>query len=306
MKRNGSAIQSQAKAGTAEPVLPVVLRSSDQLGWGEIGAELCRFPAGIDSFRPAPPAGLAVSLIMHGAVDFEQRAAHSAWQTYALSSGTMSLHDAEPLEFRWQRRSAERVDVLKLCLSTELVGGVLADVTKRDASTIAFRRLLGGYDPLLMQLGLVLQQELEQPTPTGALYAQSAAQLLAVHLVRHYSSLGTPVPEPSAGLTQRQLAQIQDYVQTNLAQPLKLADLARHLSLSPYYFVRLFRRATGESPHQHVLRHRLERAQWLLKETDVPIAQVAAECGLGSQTHLTTLFTRRLGVTPRAYRRCAR
>lgn len=302
----GSVPSSPATIGCAESELPVLLRSSARLDWGDMGAELCLFPAQIDSFCPAPPPGLVVSLLMHGVVDFEQRPMYGAWQASMLPSGTMSLHDAEPLEFRWRRRSPERVDVLRLCLGSELMVGAIADVTERDPSSVAFRQQLGVHDPLLMQLALLLRQELEQPTPSGALYAQAAARLLAIHLVRRYSSLNPPVRQASAGLTQLQLNRIQDYVQTNLGQPLKLADLARRVSLSAYHFARLFRRATGESPHQYVLRQRLERAQWLLKETDIPIAQVAVESGLVSQTHLTTLFTRRLGVTPRAYRRQVR
>lgn len=63
-----------------------------------------------------------------------------------------------------------------------------------------------------------------------------------------------------------------------------------------------FRQTTGESPHQFVLRQRIQRAQCLLKERDMPLAHVALESGFANQSHLTQAFKRHLGLTPRAYR----
>jgi AraC family transcriptional regulator len=76
-----------------------------------------------------------------------------------------------------------------------------------------------------------------------------------------------------------------------------------NVDLSPYYFARMFRRATGESPHQCVLRQRLERAQWLLQTTTLPIVDIALQCGFANQSYLTTVFKRRFGLTPQRYRR---
>lgn len=56
-------------------------------------------------------------------------------------------------------------------------------------------------DPVLTQIGLALWRELEQPSAAGKLYAQSAAQMLAVHLLRHYLSVGRAFKDPSQGLT---------------------------------------------------------------------------------------------------------
>ncbi|WP_345711050.1 helix-turn-helix transcriptional regulator, partial [Kineococcus glutinatus] len=72
--------------------------------------------------------------------------------------------------------------------------------------------------------------------------------------------------------------------------------------VSPFHFARLFRVATGCSPHQHVLRRRVERARELVVGTAVPLAQVAARCGFADQSHLTRALRRELGVTPAALR----
>ncbi|GCE27664.1 hypothetical protein KDA_31480 [Dictyobacter alpinus] len=70
----------------------------------------------------------------------------------------------------------------------------------------------------------------------------------------------------------------------------------------PCTFTRLFHQTTGESPHQFVLRQRIEHAQRLLKESDLPLISIALESGFASQSHLTQVFKRYLGLTPRIYR----
>ncbi len=88
----------------------------------------------------------------------------------------------------------------------------------------------------------------------------------------------------------------------HLSQDLSLDVLAQQVGFSPYHFARLFRQTMGESPHQFVLRQRIQRAQHLLKEADVPLAHIALECGFANQSHLSLVFKRHLGLTPRAYR----
>jgi methylphosphotriester-DNA--protein-cysteine methyltransferase len=75
---------------------------------------------------------------------------------------------------------------------------------------------------------------------------------------------------------------------------------------STYYFARLFRQATGETPHRFLLRLRIERAQELLATHVVSLTQIATDVGFADQSHFTRVFKQFVGVTPRAYRReCA-
>jgi AraC family transcriptional regulator len=126
--------------------------------------------------------------------------------------------------------------------------------------------------------------------------------MLSIHLLRYYTSVEGGIKEPSQGLTHQQMKRVIDFVHEHLSQNLSLEALAQQAGFSPYYFARLFRQTTGESPHQFVLRQRIEQAQRLLKERDVPLAHVALESGFANQSHLTQAFKRHLGLTPRAYR----
>src|SRR5207249_3454628 len=130
----------------------------------------------------------------------------------------------------------------------------------------------------------------------------TAAQMLAVHLLRHYTSAAGHIWTPAAGLTRRQVRQLTDYIRAHLSEDLSLDALAQQAGFSPYHFARVFRRTMGESPHHYVLRQRLEKAQRLLNEP-VPLAHVALESGFANQSHFTRTFKRHLGLTPGAYRR---
>jgi transcriptional regulator GlxA family with amidase domain len=104
------------------------------------------------------------------------------------------------------------------------------------------------------------------------------------------------------GLARQKLRAAIAFITTNLGTPLRLDDIASAAGVSPFHFARLFRRSTGVSPHRYVTIARIERAKWLLRATPLSIAQVAFECGFASQSYLTTVFRRHVGVTPRTFR----
>jgi AraC family transcriptional regulator len=187
-------------------------------------------------------------------------------------------------------------------LSKDLLTRTAEEVAGCDPARVLLVARSGFQDPLLRQIGLALWRELEQPAPAGKLYAQGAAQVLTVHLLRHYSSLAGALGEPSHRLTTQQLNRVRDFIHAHLSQDLALATLAQQAGFSPYHFARLFRQTTGESPHEFVMRLRIEQAQRLLAQRDVPLAQVALACGFANQSHFTQAFKRQLGLTPRAYR----
>jgi AraC-like DNA-binding protein len=100
----------------------------------------------------------------------------------------------------------------------------------------------------------------------------------------------------------RPLARVLDTIDDRLGEDLSLAELAAVADLSPMHFARLFRRAVGFSPHQHVLRRRMARAQALLSLTRHRLADIAQVVGFSSQSHMTAVFSRSLGVSPLRYR----
>src|SRR5947209_10137031 len=100
----------------------------------------------------------------------------------------------------------------------------------------------------------------------------------------------------------RHLLRAKDLADGRYFEPLTVRDLARAAQLSPAHFSREFRRAFGESPHQHLLTRRLERAAALLRNTDRSVTEICFAVGLSSLGSFTTSFRRVYGTTPMAYR----
>jgi AraC-like DNA-binding protein len=92
--------------------------------------------------------------------------------------------------------------------------------------------------------------------------------------------------------------QVQDHIQAHLAGDLSLPALAQVAQLSPFHFLRMYKRATGHTPMAAVRAMRLQRARQLLVSTRMPLKEVAALAGLGNPYAMDGLFRRCLGIPP--------
>ncbi|MEU8515394.1 helix-turn-helix transcriptional regulator [Kitasatospora sp. NPDC048722] len=157
-------------------------------------------------------------------------------------------------------------------------------------------------DPFLAMLVERLVAEYEGPRPADPLYAQSLLQALAAHLIRTAATRGPGLPERDGGLTPKRLDRVVDHMNGYLDGRLSLTDLAAVAGVSPSHFTRAFRASTGQSPHQYLVRLRLEHARRALLTTDTPIAAIAQLCGFADQSHLTRTMRLHTGTTPSALR----
>jgi AraC family transcriptional regulator len=117
------------------------------------------------------------------------------------------------------------------------------------------------------------------------------------------ASIDNQAEVPSCGLAPWQRARIIRYVEANLSERISTVQLAGLVRLSTSHFCRAFKADLGCSPHEYVIRCRIVRSKTLMLETGVSLAQIALECGLADQAHLSRLFRRRIGTSPSAWRR---
>lgn len=283
---------------------PLLYLSSTDAGWDGLVAQAFHEPLELAGWMAPAQPGITLILFTGGALRLAQRPRNGAWQARDLRAGDLILRPGTgpTYEVRWKGLSAAPTQTLHLRLSPDLVARTALEVADRDPTGVTLAGRVGFQDPLLAQIGFALWQELAQGAPAGKLYAQTAAQLLAVHLLRHYTAAPGALRAPAGGLTPRQLRRVTDFVRAHLSEDLSLAALAGQTGFSPYHFARLFRQTTGESPHQFVLRQRIACAQHLLETPDLPLAAVALASGFADQSHFTQAFKRHLGLTPRAYR----
>ena len=121
-------------------------------------------------------------------------------------------------------------------------------------------------------------------------------------LLRQQSSATVPPVRRSGRLSPSALRLVTEFVEAHLADDLSLAAIAGAVGLSPYHFTRQFRESTGQSPHQYVIRRRVERARLLISATDRSLTAIARDVGFASGSHLAAHVRRLLGVSPSTLR----
>jgi AraC family transcriptional regulator len=138
--------------------------------------------------------------------------------------------------------------------------------------------------------------------PSGRLFLDSIEQAMAVALVDGHAVRHRPVQIHKGGLGSVRLRRIKELVHAKMVDDLTLDEMARSVGLSTAHFARMFRRSTGETPHQFVLRQRTERAKAMLRAPDARVLDVAVACGFKTQQHFAQVFRDVCGVSPTQYR----
>lgn len=157
-------------------------------------------------------------------------------------------------------------------------------------------------DTVISSVGMALLGELESEGLIGRLYAESLGNVLAVHLLRYYSVPSTRPLTFTGGLSAAKLRQVTEFIGDNYGRDIKLAELAQVAGMSSFHFAREFKRTTGTTPHQYLIKFRIERAKTLLAKRDLPLIEVSLRSGFSHQSHFTRLFRRVTGTTPHSYR----
>ena len=192
-------------------------------------------------------------------------------------------------------RTEKAFESVLLCLSPIIFNRVAdesGDVTLVDTAPAIMRK-----DSFIERVVTSLADEVGREERAGReLFASSLATALAVHLSREYAN-GSDSYKPVARLSDEELALLEQHIDRNLDTPLTLEDLASLVGRSRFHFSRLFKVSTGMTPHQFVVRRRVERARELLRAGRA-IVEVAAEVGFSSQSHLHSHIQRAFGCTP--------
>lgn len=93
------------------------------------------------------------------------------------------------------------------------------------------------------------------------------------------------------------------FIEMNSKDKLSLTDLASHVSISPFHFSRLFKKETGYTPYEFIIKTRIDKAKTLLKKSDLSIKAIAFEVGYNSESNFTNTFHAHVHLTPKEFRR---
>jgi AraC family transcriptional regulator len=148
---------------------------------------------------------------------------------------------------------------------------------------------------------LTMHYELLNGFQSGRLFGECIGLSFATALLTRHSNVPIHNGQYKGGLPQFKLRQVAEYIDVNLSA-LSLREMADQLDMGPCHFARAFKESVGVSPHQYVLRRRIERALQLLKGSHPSLAEISRELGFSSQGHFSTIFHRFVGVSPSSYR----
>ena len=199
-------------------------------------------------------------------------------------------------------RSRGHRDSLHVYLEPGLVARVAAEAFDLDPARVTLPPLDALDLPHLRTVMGVVGAELKTGGAGGRLAAESLANILAVHLIRHVLAPRRLARGPDGTLPQGKLRAVVEYIEEHLDAGPTLGQMAAVARLSPYHFARQFKAATGLPPHQYVINRRVERARELLRAGDQPLVEVAASAGFTDQSQLSHHFKRLVGVTPGRFR----
>jgi AraC family transcriptional regulator len=205
----------------------------------------------------------------------------------------------------WPVMRAETDFYLVVCaLDSELVSALDSELERRSEGEL--RLQVNFLDPAAQQLMTLLLTDANEGFSTERLYTEYLTQALAVRMLYQGKQTRPESNNPGAsGLPRHVLRRIIERMRC-FSCDLSLQALANESGYSRVHFVRMFRAATGYSPHNYLLNLRLERARELLKNPSLSLIDIALDCGFSSHSHMSRLFHKSVGVTPSAYRRSLR
>src|SRR5258708_4174734 len=157
-------------------------------------------------------------------------------------------------------------------------------------------------EPRLSAMVAAVHAEMVAGFPSGRLFLDSVEQAMAVTLVNGHAVKHRPVQFSRGGLGSARLRRIKELVHAKMEDDLSLDEMAQAVGLSTAHFARMFRKSTSETPHQFVLRQRLERAKAMLRAPDARVLDVAIACGFKTQQHFAQVFRDVCGISPTGYR----
>jgi AraC family transcriptional regulator len=198
-------------------------------------------------------------------------------------------------------RSTTEHEVLVCAISRRFLDDIEAELDKRPSGPL--RQLYGADEPVLRDLMVLLAKEAEAGGPGGKVYAESLSTALATRLLFAARSLRQPRDNTSSPLPRRILRSVFDRMEAEFDCDLTLTQLAAESGYSRTHFLRMFRGATGQSPHRYLLELRLKKAASMLASRSLSLMDIALACGFSSHAHFSTAFRCRFGLSPSAFRR---
>ncbi len=273
-------------------------------GWTSLLVQRFESPGSAESFETQASPDQLVVVVTGGCREVGSFSG-GRWRKAVYHPGCVGMTAGGHVNrLRWRSLSPAPVESLHLYIPQHFFRG--AQDEYRRVGTPAREQPLDALvftDPVVSRVALSLADAMGTGAPD--LYAQSAAQFLATHLLSMQSGWPDPAQDGRrpGTLTDLRLARVLEYMNAHYTEPISLEQLAREACISRFHFGRLFKDKVGVTPHHYLIRVRMDAAGALLDETDLSVLEIALACGYQSAAHFTAAFRKRFLQTPSVYRR---
>jgi AraC family transcriptional regulator len=197
-------------------------------------------------------------------------------------------------------RWGERISVLSIRIPDSALMEAARDRLTDRSIEIVPRHVVT--DDRLTHLLFALDAERARGYSAGKLFVDCIESALANILLTSFNTFPPRSIPGKGGMTPRVLRRVVDFMHANMDKPIGLKDLADSAGLSVSHFSFQFRASTNQSPHQYMLRLRVERSKELLADFRLSVLDVGLEVGFCNQQHFATVFRNSVGVPPSVYR----
>lgn len=210
--------------------------------------------------------------------------------THETTTGTLAIC---PAGIDFDGDGDGTIDILLIAVSQAQLSLAAADDLVNFGT---LRERFAHPDMHLLGMARKLQQECAAGYPEGPLrWNELSVDFVIALLQRH----GIDSENRPAGMLDKTiLRRVREYIIAHLDEPMNIVTLAKVSSHSPFHFTRMFAQSVGMTPHQYVVRLRLQRAFQLIRESRVGLAHIAAATGFADQAHMSRWFRRVYGVAP--------
>ena len=271
------------------------LSSSTTLAWKNIAIERYLVEPGEKS--EVATSSHILSLACGQQMTHGERTVRGRLIPYSKAPGTIHLFSDRLIPTVYPSTQTE---LIIAALDPAFVAEVVAE--QESGLTHDLRGRMGFRDEALGSLIRLLEAEANSGGLLGRLYVDHLTYALTLRVL----FLGMKTQNGLATqntLSHRRLERVVERMEADLSTDLDLKTLAAESGYSRNHFLRMFRAATGYTPHQYLLRLRVKRAQAMMKNKSMRLVDVALACGFSSHAQLSRVFRQLTGATPTEYRR---
>jgi AraC family transcriptional regulator len=200
----------------------------------------------------------------------------------------------------WETRQGGTT--LIICVPDALLRAVAVRL-ERDPASIEIADRFQMRDPVIEHIAWTIKADIDTHRAGGGVLRDSLGVALAARLLQRHYRGSLPMRDVRGGLSHGALERVVAHIEDNLACKLSLPEIAQVAGMSVSHLKTLFRNSTGLPVYEYVLRRRVERAQLMLRNHKLSIAEVALATGFAHQSHLARHMHKILGYTPSAVRK---